>query len=211
MDYKIKITNGNEYAEFTSDGSDYILSEAEENGVTLPFSCRAGGCEDCKSTLVLGSVDQSDQTYFEDDELAEENIVVTCCAYARGDVTILNKQASFFNQEDLGNDDTMIVYGHKNDVEPLTDLDWVEDYRITSPPEMVSSESDVNDYEWDWEFYWNTKCKKALIKVGVIDGLFAGITAVRTGQILWAVPTAIVAGGIAAIKEYFTNEDCSVW
>ena len=91
--YKVHLVSEEHGIDVTIDCPDdkFILEAAEDSNIELPYSCRAGSCSTCLGKVTAGSVDQPDQTFLDEDQLAS-GFALTCVTYPTSDCTILTHE-----------------------------------------------------------------------------------------------------------------------
>ncbi|MBT03477.1 MAG: ferredoxin [Crocinitomicaceae bacterium] len=85
--FKIELRMPNGIKKFTCPDDEYILEAAEQSGVDMSYSCRAGACSTCVGNIVEGTVDQSDQSFLDDIQI-KKGYALLCVAYATSDLII---------------------------------------------------------------------------------------------------------------------------
>lgn len=83
--------NDKMYATIACSPEQTILGAAEEHGIILPYSCRAGACSACVGKLISGAVNQQEQTFLDE---AQKNLgyALTCVSYPMSNISIQTHQ-----------------------------------------------------------------------------------------------------------------------
>ncbi|MEL7084690.1 MAG: 2Fe-2S iron-sulfur cluster-binding protein [Cyanobacteria bacterium P01_G01_bin.4] len=92
MSYSVRLINAETGLDKTIavPEGEYILDVAEDTGIDIPYSCRAGKCISCVGRVESGVVKQ-DHDFLKDSEVAA-GFVLTCMAAPRSDCVIYTEQ-----------------------------------------------------------------------------------------------------------------------
>ncbi len=85
--YKCLLEMPEGFQTITCPTDETVLSRSMEYGLDLPYSCGVGACSTCVGQMQMGSIDQSEQTFLDEDQL-NEGYVLLCVAYPRSDVKL---------------------------------------------------------------------------------------------------------------------------
>ena len=96
MNYTITVVTPDETLTLECADDQYILDAIDDAGVDIPYSCRAGACSSCAGKVTAGSIDQSDQSFLDDDQM-ESGFALLCVTYPTSDCTVeTHKEETLF-------------------------------------------------------------------------------------------------------------------
>jgi ferredoxin len=87
--------------EVTVPNNQYILQTAEEQGVTLPFSCRNGACTACAVRVLQGDLVQPEAMGLSP-HLQSQGYALLCVSYPRADLVVETQDEDEVYEQQFG-------------------------------------------------------------------------------------------------------------
>lgn len=72
---------------FVGNKRNVLLEQLEEQGIQIPYSCRAGICDACQIKKITGEVKTLTQ-----DVIDKDGHILSCCCIPEGDLTLSDKK-----------------------------------------------------------------------------------------------------------------------
>ena len=85
--FKIELRTPSGVRQFDCPSDEYILEAAENAGIDMTYSCRAGACSSCAAKIIEGTLDQRDQSFLDDQQI-QSGYALLCVAYATSELVI---------------------------------------------------------------------------------------------------------------------------
>ena len=85
--FKVELQTPSGVKRFDCPDDEYVLDAAEQAGIDMSYSCRAGACSSCVAKILEGTVDQSDQSFLDDDQM-EDGYSLLCVTYATSNLIV---------------------------------------------------------------------------------------------------------------------------
>ena len=80
-----------EESTFECDDDVLIMDQADEEGIDMPYSCRAGACSTCAGKVIEGTLNNEEQSFLDEEQL-EAGFSLLCVAYPESDCVIETEQ-----------------------------------------------------------------------------------------------------------------------
>ena len=85
--FNVQLRMSDGIKQFDCPDDEYVLEAAEQAGIDMSYSCRAGACSTCVGKIIRGTVDQSDQSFLDDEQMGD-GYSLLCVAYATSDLIV---------------------------------------------------------------------------------------------------------------------------